>query len=40
MIRTGGTDCDPSGTVVYSAGGTLGGGGPGGGNIQLHRQCE
>jgi hypothetical protein len=35
-----GPDCDPNGVEVYSAEGTLGGGGPGGGNIQLHRQCD
>src|SRR5437867_7674915 len=40
LVRTGGADCDPSGIEVYSASGTLGGGGPGGGNIQLHRQCH
>jgi hypothetical protein len=40
MLRTGGADCDPTGQVVYSASGTLGGGGPGGGNIQLHRHCR
>jgi hypothetical protein len=40
LVRTGGTDCDPTGHTVYSASGTLGGGGPGGGNIQLHRRCD
>jgi hypothetical protein len=40
MVRTGGADCDPSGSVVYSESGVLGGGGPGGGNIQLHRHCK
>ena len=40
MMRTGGDDCDPTGVPVYSASGTLGGGGPGGGNIQLHRHCR
>jgi hypothetical protein len=40
LMRTNGSDCDPTGFEVYSASGTLGGGGPGGGNIQLHRQCN
>lgn len=40
MIRTGGEDCDPEGLVFYTKSGTLGGGGPGGGNIQLHRHCH
>jgi hypothetical protein len=40
IIRTGGADCDPTGPVVYSADGTLGGGGPGGGNVQLHQNCN
>jgi hypothetical protein len=35
-----GADCDPKGTQVYAASGTLGGGGPGGGNIQIHRHCK
>lgn len=40
LVRTGGSDCDPTGFEVYSAKGTLGGGGPGGGNIQIHRHCK
>lgn len=31
--------CEPTTGAFYSRSGTLGGGGPGGGNIQLHRHC-